>query len=196
MAMKRETWQHRSTSRFALALLLGVLSPAWGCSSDDAAGSTGAVSDGGTDTSSMDGMNMGMDGMDMDSMVSCTLDPRVDAYDAGLVKTGQAGVAQIEIVSSNPAPPARDDNTWSIQLRDAAGAPLDGSVSLSLDMPDHGHLSPTTPTITAGAGAGAYTIDSINLFMPGVWRIQFNVYGAADAAAPIDVVTFYFCVEG
>jgi len=146
----------------------------------------------------MDGMNMG--GMDMGALISCENDPRVTAYSANMVKTGQAGVARVKLVSANPSPPASGENSWSIQLLDSAGNPLSGAIVVALPyMPDHGHSSPQTPAVTAGASPGSFTVDNLDLFMAGVWQFQISVFPSGETdggSTPLDIVTFFFCIEG
>jgi hypothetical protein len=132
----------------------------------------------------------------LDGFVSCATDPTVDTYTAGLTKAGANGMAQVQITSADPAPPARGGNTWTIQVLDPAGAPLPSSVTIDLKMPKHGHG--TTPTKITAGDAGSFTLDPLNLFMPGIWRVQLFVSGkdAIDAGPPLDTVTFLFCIEG
>ena len=58
---------------------------------------------------------------------------------AGMTKMGDAGVVQVKYVSSTPAPPAEGDNSWTVQLLDASGAPLGaghGSASSKVAKPE------------------------------------------------------------
>jgi YtkA-like len=133
----------------------------------------------------------------LDGMVSCVMDPRVDTYTAGLTKMGAKSMAQVKVMTADPAPPAKGGNAWTIQLLDAAGNPLDGTFTVDEKMPDHGHGSAVRPKITKGDAVGSYTLNPLYLFMAGVWRIQFTVFPpGADGGAPLDTVTFFFCVEG
>jgi hypothetical protein len=155
---------------------------------------------GGMDMGEMDmamgGMDMGE--MEMGPMISCEGDPRVSMYMDGMTKAGLAGAAQVKITSATPSPPANGQNTWTIQLMDRTGTPMAGAVTVLPDMPDHGHVSPQTPVVTAGATVGAYTVSNLYLFMAGVWRIQLSIStgSAADGGSLLDIVTFYFCVQG
>jgi len=184
-------------SACSVALLLcGVL----GCGDsgtskpdDDAAVDGNAM--GGMDAQAMGGMDMGE--MDMGPMVSCEGDSRVSMYMDGITRTGLAGAAQVKITGATPSTPGNGYNTWTIQLLDSAGKPMAGTISVIPDMPDHGHVSPQTPVVTSGASPGAYTVSNLYLFMAGVWRIQISVStGTADGGALLDIVTFYFCVQG
>ncbi len=131
---------------------------------------------------------------------SCQEDTRDEAFVAGLSKTGEASYL-VALMDSNPAPPAKGDNIWSMELSDPDGNPLAGlDIDVSAYMPDHGHYSLAVPTITDD-GAGAYTIDPVNLFMPGYWEITLHLLDPVDVDNPdddieLDAVVFKFCVEG
>jgi hypothetical protein len=162
-------------------------------------GSMAGMDMGGMDMGAMGGMDMGsMAGMDMGPMISCEGDSRVSMYMDGLTRAGLAGAVQVKITSASPSPPANGYNTWTVQILDRLGNPMAGTLSVIPDMPDHGHVSPQTPVITPGASIGAYTVSNLYLFMAGVWRIQISISSgtAADGGALLDIVTFFFCVQG
>lgn len=124
--------------------------------------------------------------------ITCQEDSRVTAYSAGMTQKSDDGSVQVKLVSADPAPPLRGMNTWQVQVQDGSGNPIDGAtVSVDLYMPDHGHSSPTTPTVTAQSN-GAYEISNLNFFMPGVWRARFTV--TRDTTT--ELVDFFFCVAG
>lgn len=131
---------------------------------------------------------------------SCLEDTRDEAYVAGISKTGPAGYV-IAIKDSNPAPPAKGDNLWTVEIRDAAGLPMTGlSVNSASFMPDHGHGTPIIPTVTE-LGEGVYTLDPINLFMPGYWETTVTAIDTKGNEDPdddvdLDSVVFKFCVDG
>ena len=156
---------------FALLLLF-----ASACSSKGAASDTGA---GGGDLASGE--------------VSCTTDPRVDNYVAGLVKKGK--LFSFRLDDSAPAPPAKGANTFVLQVADATGAPADVALSVDPQMPDHGHGTSIVPTVTFDADSQSFTIAPLYLFMPGVWRIELTARSqTADTA--VDGADFFFCIEG
>jgi hypothetical protein len=129
-------------------------------------------------------------------VVSCQNDPRVDAFAADLTKKSASGALTATLLSATPAPPALRTNSWTVKLVDATGAPISGAaLSVVPWMPDHGHGSSVVPQVTAGA-AGSYTLDSLYLFMPGVWRITLGVMPDAGMPNPDDEVQFFFCIEG
>jgi len=74
---------------------------------------------------------------------------------------------------------------------------MSGALTANLRMPDHGHETSVQPVITFDAASSTYTINPAFLFMPGVWRIQFDEYDpSVDAGTSMDTGVFYFCVNG
>ena len=125
--------------------------------------------------------------------VGCT-QASADTYIAGLKKPGVAAHFNFELVSSMPAPPAVDDNTFVVQVTDSDGKPLNGELSVALEMPEHGHPSPKQPDITFEPGTSAFTLQPMRLFMVGLWSITFS-FASADTPATSDSAVFKFCVE-
>lgn len=131
--------------------------------------------------------------------VSCTDDERVEAYAPGLIRAGERGVLSFELSESDPAPPAKGMNTFTLRLIDADGNPPSSDLELGVElvMPDHGHDSPTLPEIGFDAESGSFTVSSVYLFMAGVWRVDVTAYdGGSDRRAIVDAASFFFCVEG
>ncbi len=127
---------------------------------------------------------------DAGDVVNCTNDPRVAAYAPNLSVNSTGGGMKFVLVSSDPAPPAKGTDTWALRVTDTSGQAMSGlSLSAVLFMPDHGHFSPVTPQITSNGG-GNYTATNLYFFMPGVWRITFNV------ASPSDSAVYQFCIPG
>jgi hypothetical protein len=131
---------------------------------------------------------------------SCDEDTRDEAYVAGIAKIGTASYT-IAINDSLPAPPAKGDNVWTIEIRDSADVPMTGlSVTTSSYMPDHGHGSPIIADVTE-VGDGVYTLSPVNLFMPGYWEVTVTAIdlGATDSPdddVDLDSAMFKFCIEG
>jgi hypothetical protein len=158
------------------AAVLG-LALATGCASDDskhdgAAGSHAASGD-----------------------VSCKTDERVDAFTEGMAKDGSLGELSFELVTSEPAPPAKGDNAFSVRIIDKNGEPAEVSLEVQLSMPDHGHGSPAVPEVSFDAERRTFSVAPLDLFMAGVWRVDLSAYAADDAEASLDDVSF-FCIEG
>ena len=127
---------------------------------------------------------------DAGDVVNCQDDPRVTAFAPNLSVKSASGAMLYTLVSATPAPPARGNDTWTIHVTDASGQPLPNlSLSVLPFMPDHGHGTSVTASVTA-KGGGDYTVTPLYFFMPGVWRISFNPVGSSDVA------NFWFCVPG
>jgi hypothetical protein len=128
---------------------------------------------------------------DAGDVVNCQDDPRVFAYAPNLTVTSAGGTLKFVLVESDPAPPARGNDTWTLRVTDASGQPM-ANMSLSVQtlMPNHGHGSSVTPQIT-NQGGGNYRVTPLYLFMPGVWRIRFF-----PTTSPTETADFWFCVQG
>jgi hypothetical protein len=127
--------------------------------------------------------------------VSCTDDPRLDAYAGELDKAGELGVLAFRFFDLDPTPPAKGLNTFHVQV--TGGDAMPGQLRVDLRMPDHGHGTSVEPSISADAAPGTYTVRQLFLFMPGVWRLEFEALDApGDGAAMLDSVVLHFCVEG
>lgn len=156
----------------ALASLLVFLVAPLGACGDDAGGSPDAG-----DT----------------SLPSCAEDDRDVDYVAGITAEGAAQYS-VALMDSNPSPPSKGDNIWSIELSDPQGVAAAGmELDVTAFMPDHGH-STTAVAVVTDDGNGAYTINPVNLFMPGYWEISIAVMDPA--SAELDTIMFKFCVEG
>src|SRR5688572_8513554 len=128
--------------------------------------------------------------------VSCTADPRLDVYAGELAKPGELGVLSFRFSELDPAPPARGNNTFHVQVNDTTGAALPVALEVDLRMPDHGHGTSVEPRVTDEA-PGRYAVSPLYLFMPGVWRIEFSAFDGDAASSPeLDRVALHFCIEG
>ncbi len=124
--------------------------------------------------------------------VNCALEERDDEFLAGMQKTGAGGMT-FTLVSATPSPPARDDNTWEIDIATPAG-PFDGTVTVVPFMPDHRHGTPIEVVVTPVAGTlGRYRATPINLWMPSLWEITVR---ATPTAGGADAAIFRFCIPG
>jgi len=132
-----------------------------------------------------------------DAGYNCEVETRDEEFVAGMTKTGGLGL-EFVLVSSEPAPPARNDNTWVLELHDATGAPLDGAtVDVRPFMPDHNHGTSIETQVTPVDGTpGRYTLDPVNMFMPGVWEVTIRATPAGGTQADRDEVVFTFCISG
>jgi len=124
-----------------------------------------------------------------------------DTYAPGLQKPGVD--YRFTMLSADPDPPDRGDNTWEVEVTDASGAPVLGlPLVVEPYMPEHGHgTSPKTFAATE-VGDGIYRFTDINLFMPGLWQLFVWIDdGRSDGGTDADPMTseqgeFRFCLEG
>jgi hypothetical protein len=126
--------------------------------------------------------------------VDCTKVTGADTFVVGLQKTGQGGALDFKLMSSTPAPPARGDNTWVVQINSTASgaAPLEGAqLQVTPFMPAHQHGSPIQVQVAAMPDAGQYKLEPVNLWMPGVWETTIR----ATAGATTDSAVYKFCIE-
>jgi hypothetical protein len=155
---------------------------------------TGLASACGDDSSSSSGANPNDAGpIDSGPVVTCEKDPRVDTYVANLTKTSTGGGLKVTLMASDPAPPIRGTNNWTLRVTDGAGKPLSNAgITVVPFMPDHGHGTSVKPTVAA-QDDGKYSVTNVYFFMPGVWRV--TVAMPSDAGAG-ESALFFFCVPG
>jgi hypothetical protein len=128
-------------------------------------------------------------------MYDCTMEKRADTFVVGLQKVGSGGTLQFQLMSADPAPPSRGDNTWIVQVNamasGAAGAPVTGA---SLDvvpfMPDHAHGTPIAVVVSSMPTAGQYKLSPVNMWMPGLWDTTIR----ATEGTTSDTVVYRFCI--
>jgi hypothetical protein len=133
----------------------------------------------------------GSDGFDVTG--GCDKETRNDVYSINMSKAGPAGY-EVVLIESTPAPPAKGDNSWQVQILDPSGVPLDDlTLTISPFMPDHGHGTPVVAEVTPEGADGRYTITPVNMWMPGLWRIRVQI---EDDTTALDTVEYFFCIEG
>jgi hypothetical protein len=124
----------------------------------------------------------------------CDTDPRAQTYGVGLSATAMDGTVKVSFVDAMPAPPTKGVNTWTIQLNDANGQPMNGAtITVVPFMPDHNHGSSITPQVMAMPAAGNYQVSLLDLFMVGIWDVTFTI---TPASGPPETLKFTFCVDG
>lgn len=129
--------------------------------------------------------------------VSCVDDKRLDPSEPGFEKAGLSSALWFRLEQTEPAPPSKGDNTFTVSVRDEAGTAFTGELSAKAKMPDHGHESPSVPIVSFDADSATYTIRPLDLFMAGVWQVTLSASdSAAETAAPRDSASFYFCIQG
>ncbi len=128
-----------------------------------------------------------------DAGYDCTTETRAETFVAGMTKVGSQNEVTFKLMSSTPAPPARGDNTWEIDLVDQGGAPITGAAMVVTPfMPDHNHGTSIKAVVTEPT-PGHYTIAPVNLWMPGFWQITVK---ATPTGGVADAVVFNFCIPG
>lgn len=136
------------------------------------------------------GTDSGDDTMEID----CSTVTGADTFTVGLEKMGQGGTLDFKLLSATPAPPARGDNTWVVQINQTASgaAPLEGAtLQVTPFMPAHQHGSPIMVQITPMPDAGQYKLEPVNLWMPGVWETTIR----ASAGTSTDSAVYKFCIQ-
>jgi hypothetical protein len=125
------------------------------------------------------------------TQTACSTDTRKDVYVAGMTKP--AGSLTVKLLESDPGPPIKGTNNMTVEVTDAAGAPVAGAkMTVTPFMPDHGHGSSVVPTVT-DSGGGKYVVSNVYFVMAGLWRVTFSVVvGTAPEADAI----FNFCLDG
>jgi len=111
----------------------------------------------------------------------------------GLQVACTTGDCALEIVATDPAPPDRGDNTWTVRLVDNTGSDLPvKTLTTAPFMPAHDHG--TVPADYAGTlSDSGWSIGPFDLFMPGLWELRT----AARLDNNTDVaIVVAFCVEG
>lgn len=126
---------------------------------------------------------------------NCGAETRDDDFVVGLEKFGERGALAFKLMSADPAPPSRDDNTWVVQVSvmtsGVVGAPISGaSLNVSPFMPDHQHGTPIEVKIEPMPQAGQYTLSPVNLWMPGLWDTTIS----ATTNGTTDKVVYRFCI--
>jgi hypothetical protein len=137
------------------------------------------------------GCSAGAAPADSGMLSSCATETRAIAYAPNLSRASASGAFTAVLVESDPGPPIKGSNDWTVRILDANGAPVDGLVVTGLPrMPDHTHPTSVLPVVTA-KGGGTYDVSPVYLFMPGYWVVTLTLQPAAGAA---DTVTFPFCI--
>jgi hypothetical protein len=129
---------------------------------------------------------------DDDTTYDCAKETRDDEFVIGLTKPGAASRLEFKLLSSDPAPPSRGDNTMVLQLSTIAApvTPVSGApMSVTPFMPDHDHGSGKTVKITPLTEPGQYQLEPVNMWMPGLWEVTVEVDGANS-----DRAVFRFCL--
>src|SRR2546421_9244784 len=83
---------------------------------------------------------------DADTFISCANDPRVEAIAAGTEKAGASNLLKLTLMSFDPTPPHKGNNSWTVRVTDAqGGAQAGATMQITTWMPDHKHGSTVKP---------------------------------------------------
>jgi hypothetical protein len=134
-------------------------------------------------------------GPDEDVPVDCSKVTNVDTFVVGLEHPGMAGRYNFRLMSADPAPPARGDNTWVVQVNSlnagVVGTPVTGAtLRVTPFMPEHGHGTAVPIEITPMTEPGQYQATPVNMWMEGVWETTIRATVGADT----DSAVFKFCL--
>ncbi len=137
---------------------------------------------------------MGCPSADDDDGHVCGDLTRAMTYTAGLEVQGVEAALTVSLTEAVPAPPDVGDNVWTVQVLDATNAPVAGcEATVTSFMPDHGHGAAAAPTWSEDTAViGQYTVDGIDMFMPGFWELTIDL----DCDGTTDSVVYGFCAEG
>ncbi len=114
-------------------------------------------------------------GMHMSSTPPADLD-----YSA--TRTGDNGVFRAAYTSDAAPVPINELHAWTLHIETAAGAPVENAViTVSGDMPEHGHGMPTKPQVTAELGSGDYRVEGMQFQMGGWWTMIFDIEAGGQA---------------
>jgi hypothetical protein len=128
---------------------------------------------------------------------NCAEETRADEFVIGLAKPGEMGVYEFKLLSSDPAPPARGDNTWLVEINTMAApvAPVSGATLRATPfMPDHDHGSGKSVLVTPMTAAGQYQLTPVNLWMPGLWEVTIQAETTVGSGKQQDRAVFRFCL--
>lgn len=126
-----------------------------------------------------------------DAGYDCNLETRDDTFVVGLEKVSPSGV-HFKLMQSIPAPPARGDNHFTLQLTDSSSIAMPGAALQVVPyMPDHNHGTAVPVVIQESLTViGEYDVNPVNLHMPGLWEVFMRT-----SNAPADEVKFAFCLS-
>jgi hypothetical protein len=131
--------------------------------------------------------------IDAGPLYSCETEDRAVAYEPNLTRTSASGTYTAVLVAADPAPPAKGNNMWTVEIRDANQMPVDGlTITPSALMIDHGHPPAVKPK-AAALGNGQYTIMPLDLFMAGYWEVTLAWQPEGGAR---ETIVFNICVPG
>jgi len=83
-------------------------------------------------------------------------------------------------------------HAWEVTVKDKKGNPVTGArITVTGDMPEHGHGLPTEPQMVEELPAGRYIIDGMKFQMPGWWVVTLHIHSSKG----MDTVTFQLDIQ-
>ena len=112
------------------------------------------------------GMAMDMDNMPMQDIP--------DDLDTSLMRVSERFMttisSDIDLIELNTL------HSWVVTIQSIDGEAVeDAQISVSGEMPQHGHGMPTAPAMTEYLGDGQYKIDGMRFQMPGWWTVNVSI---------------------
>ena len=101
--------------------------------------------------------------------------PTTDADYSKTMKSKDGGF-KAAYTSDPEAIPVNKMISWKLKVETADGqAVKDAEITVTGDMPEHGHGLPTEPKVTKNFGDGTYLVEGIKFSMPGWWIMTFAI---------------------
>ncbi|MES1172498.1 MAG: FixH family protein [Bacteroidota bacterium] len=132
------------------------------------------------------------------TFLNCASDTRAVPYAPGMLATSTqtSPVFTIKLVNSDPGPPVKGDNTWTLEVDETAtGTPLDGlDVTVTPWMPDHMHGTTKVVEVTPAAAAGQYALAPVYLRMSGFWQVKVTVISTKLGGGTTELSVIPICI--
>jgi YtkA-like len=163
----------RLASLLALAAAAGACSSGTSSTTSPATSGDGAVVDG--------------------AFVTCATETRGPEDPTGIPYTSTGMNFTVKLLASSPTKPVKGNNTWSVEVDDAGGMPLDAlDLTVTPWMPDHGHGS--EPVAVTPAGSGTYSLMPVYLYMSGLWQVKLMITATSQDGGIADQAIIPICI--
>lgn len=97
-------------------------------------------------------------------------------HDPSLTRTSDRALFQVHISSDTLPVPLRRIHTWTVQVSDQDGRPVEGAaIEIAGGRPEQHHGLPTWPRIAATGSPGVYKITGVRFRMPGRWVLNLAI---------------------
>jgi hypothetical protein len=132
-----------------------------------------------------------------DHMMGGTSAQSCEDLDGGCFSIGWSQMGErftLTVEEAAPEEPQRGLNNWTMALTDSEGMPATECALLLIPfMPDHNHGSVEVEGVERGGGR--YFIEGLDLIMPGMWELRFEVT-CGDEIDALDSIMFMLWLEG